>query len=192
MEVGMALHDVLYRFTSGSERARKLLTPIGLIVFLAVMCGFVWGGIRLDRALGFGRFLPRGPGLAAGGALIVLGVFLSVWSILVFAVKRGTPVPFNPPRELVVKGPYVYARNPMLTGLFMQFFGLGLLLGSVSLTFLVTPAIVVASVVLLKAVEEPELEQRLGEAYVEYRRATPMFLPWLGRAVRDARRRNTR
>ena len=32
----------------------------------------------------------------------------------------------------------------------------------------------------LKAVEEPELVKRLGQAYVEYRRRTPMFFPKIG------------
>ena len=62
-----------------------------------------------------------------------------------------------------MKGPYVRSRNPMMTGLFFMFFGLGFLLGSIG----------------LKRVEEPELERRLGAAYVEYRRKTPMFIPRL-------------
>jgi protein-S-isoprenylcysteine O-methyltransferase Ste14 len=31
----------------------------------------------------------------------------------------------NPPRELVVAGPYGWVRNPMLTGVFATLFGLG-------------------------------------------------------------------
>jgi protein-S-isoprenylcysteine O-methyltransferase Ste14 len=42
------------------------------------------------------------------------------------------------------------------------------------------PACIIASVVELKLVEEPELEKRLGAAYSEYRCRTPMFLPRLG------------
>jgi protein-S-isoprenylcysteine O-methyltransferase Ste14 len=177
----MALYDLLYKITTGPMSARRILTPVGLIVFLAALGVIVGGGVLIDRLVGFARLLPRGPGLAAAVPLIALGAFLSGWSILIFLGERGTPVPFNPPPELVAKGPYAYSRNPMSAGLFLQLFGLGLLIGSVGLTLIMTPAFVAASVIGLKLVEEPELERRLGTAYVEYRRRTPMFLPKLGR-----------
>jgi len=31
----------------------------------------------------------------------------------------------------------------------------------------------------LKAIEEPELEKRLGKKYLEYKKKMPMFIPWL-------------
>jgi protein-S-isoprenylcysteine O-methyltransferase Ste14 len=31
----------------------------------------------------------------------------------------------------------------------------------------------------LKAIEEPELEKRLGKDYVEYKKRVPMFFPWM-------------
>lgn len=157
--------------------AKRILTPIGLCIFLVVMLALIWGGILIDRLLGVGRFLSWEPGLAVGLPLVAIGVFLSGWSILIFVGEKGTPVPFNPPPGLVVKGPYAYSRNPMMAGLFFQFFGLGFLLGSIGLAFIVTPALIVASVIGLKRVEEPELERRLGAAYVEYKRTTPMFFP---------------
>jgi protein-S-isoprenylcysteine O-methyltransferase Ste14 len=36
----------------------------------------------------------------------------------------------------------------------------------------------------LKAIEEPELELRLGEVYREYRKRVPMFFPCLKFAMR--------
>jgi protein-S-isoprenylcysteine O-methyltransferase Ste14 len=176
----MALSDLLYKITTGPMSVRRILTPIGLLVFLAAMCAVIGAGVFLDRWLGLARFLPRAAGVGISIPLIAAGVFLSGWSIVVFLDERGTPVPFNPPRGLVAKGPYAYSRNPMTAGLFLQFFGVGFLLGSVGLTFIVTPAFIVASVIGLKVVEEPELVRRLGAPYVEYRRKTSMFLPRLG------------
>jgi protein-S-isoprenylcysteine O-methyltransferase Ste14 len=175
----MALYNLLYKVTTGPVSARRILTPVGLIVFLTVVGAIIFIGAGLDRWLGFARLLPERAGLFAGIPLIVLGAFLSGWSILVFLGERGTPVPFNPPPALVVKGPYRYSRNPMTAGLFLQLFGLGFVLGSIGLTLIVTPAFVIASILGLRLVEEPELERRLGAAYVEYRRRTPMFLPRL-------------
>jgi protein-S-isoprenylcysteine O-methyltransferase Ste14 len=86
-------------------------------------------------------------------------------------------VPFNPPPKVVKTGPYRYARNPMLTGVFVFLFGLGFGANSISLVFFFTPLFVLLNVWELKQIEEPELARRLGDEYVEYRSLTPMFLP---------------
>jgi protein-S-isoprenylcysteine O-methyltransferase Ste14 len=180
--------DVLYRITSGPLGTKRILTPIGLCVFFAVMLALIWAGVLIDRLLGVGRFIPVVPGLAVGIPIVAIGVFLSAWSILTFAGERGTPVPFSPPPRLVVKGPYACCRNPMTAGLFLQLFGLGFLLGSIGLAFIVTPALIIASVIGLKRVEEPELERRLGAPYADYRRSTPMFIPRAFSRLRPHRR----
>lgn len=38
---------------------------------------------------------------------------------------------------------------------------------------------ILLSVLELKAIEEPELEKRLGKEYLECKKGTPMFVPWL-------------
>ncbi len=106
-------------------------------------------------------------------------VGLTLWSVLRFTKMKGTSVPFNPPPKLVTAGPYAYVRNPMLTGVSVLLFGLGILLNSVSLAFIFTPLFILLNVLELKAVEEPELEKRLGKEYLEYRKRVPMFIPWL-------------
>ncbi len=65
----------------------------------------------------------------------------------------------------------------MVTGIFMQLFGLGIAWGSISLTFIFTPLVLFINVWELKNVEEPELVKRLGQDYVEYRKQVPMFFP---------------
>jgi protein-S-isoprenylcysteine O-methyltransferase Ste14 len=92
---------------------------------------------------------------------------------------KGTPVPVNPPPKLVNTGPYAYARNPMLTGIFFILFGIGFIVGSPSLLFVFAPIFVVCSVLEFKCIEEPELEKRLGETYREYKRKTPILIPKL-------------
>ena len=59
--------------------------------------------------------------------------------------------------------------------LFGQFFGIGIALGSLSLVFIFTPLFIAMNVWELKKVEEPELERRLGEAYVKYKKEVSMF-----------------
>ena len=78
---------------------------------------------------------------------------------------------------MVKTGPYLYVRNPMLTGVFLILFGVGFGVNSVSLVFFFTPLYVLINVWELKKIEEPELVKRLGDEYIEYRRHTPMFIP---------------
>ncbi len=103
------------------------------------------------------------------------------WSILHFIKVKGTPVPFNPPPKLVATGPYAYVRNPMLSGVFIFMFGLGILFRSISLVFIFTPLFILFNFLELKNIEEPELEKRLGRDYSKYKKIIPMFFPRLGR-----------
>jgi len=41
-----------------------------------------------------------------------------------------------------------------------------------------TPLYIIAHAIELKKVEEPELAQRFGASYVNYKREVPMFIPW--------------
>jgi protein-S-isoprenylcysteine O-methyltransferase Ste14 len=133
----------------------------------------------MDRSLGLPRLLPGAPGSVIGIAFLAAGLVLWGWCVAWFrrAGGGGTPVPFNPPHELVTVGPYAWVRNPMLTGVFSFIFGLGFLLNSVSMVFIWTPVFVVVNVIELKLVEEPELERRFGTSYREYKRRVPMFVP---------------
>ena len=65
----------------------------------------------------------------------------------------------------------------MLTGVFLLLFGLGFSFNSFSLVLFFTPLYVLINVWELKNIEEPELIERLGDEYAEYRRNTPMFIP---------------
>lgn len=90
-------------------------------------------------------------------------------------------MPFNPPPKLVTTGPYTYVRNPMITGFFILLAGIGLFLNSVSFLFILLPLLIFFAIWEIRVIEEPELEKRLGERYIEYKKNTPMFIPrWKG------------
>ncbi|UCF32055.1 MAG: isoprenylcysteine carboxylmethyltransferase family protein [bacterium] len=171
------LIDIIYRSATGSPRRRLLLTSIGPLFFFGLVALLVFASLRLDRLVGFPRFVRRPYDVAICSLLTGAGLLLMLWSVASFLRTRGTPVPFNPPPRLVDTGPYALCRNPMLTGLFLVLFGLGFYLGSTSLVFIFTPIFIVLNVWELKTVEEPELERRLGTEYVEYRKRVPMFYP---------------
>jgi protein-S-isoprenylcysteine O-methyltransferase Ste14 len=137
----------------------------------------VFGSLYMDGAFGFPMLLSGPSGILIGIILIAVGLIIWAWCVVWFTKAKGTPVPFNPPRELVTAGPYAWSRNPMLTGVFIFMFGVGFLLHSVSMVFVWTPVFVVFNVLELKLVEEPELERRFGESYIAYKRRVPMFVP---------------
>ena len=154
-----------------------MMTPLGLGAFTCVLLLVLYTALSLDRAAGFPELLPALPGLIVGIVLIAPGAFLCMWCIVRFLRARGTPVPFNPPRELVTTGLYGVSRNPMLTGLFACMFGVGFILSSLSIVFIFTPLFIILSIIELKLIEEPELERRFGSRYIEYKKRVPMFLP---------------
>ncbi|PKN62086.1 MAG: hypothetical protein CVU57_26300 [Deltaproteobacteria bacterium HGW-Deltaproteobacteria-15] len=170
--------NLIYKVATGSWKAKLVFAPIlgasyaGLIVVLFLLSRVVDRWLSLPKAFSY-------PGsFAIGFFLIAIGLALYCLSAAQFLRVRGTPVPFSPPPKLVTTGLYRFARNPMITGLFMQFFGIGIALGSLSLIFVFTPLFIAINVWELKKVEEPELERRLGEAYVKYKKEVPMFFPF--------------
>jgi protein-S-isoprenylcysteine O-methyltransferase Ste14 len=114
---------------------------------------------------------------AAGLVLLAAGLALFVASLRRFATEgRGTLAPWDPPRQLVVRGPYRYVRNPMISGVLLVILGEALVLRSRphlmwACTFFAINA------VYIPLLEEPDLEDRFGEFYREYRRHVPRLFP---------------
>ncbi len=179
MSLREKLIGIFYKAARSSRRMRTLLTPVGLLFFFSLITLFIVASFQVDKFLGLPKFLPTPVNIILSVFILAAGLLLMAWSVLHFIKVRGTPVPFNPPPRLVTTGPYAYARNPMLSGMFILFFGLGVLFRSISLVFIFTPLFILFNVLELKAIEEPELEKRLGKEYLEYKKRVPMFIPWL-------------
>lgn len=119
--------------------------------------------------------LPEGV-QAAGLALAVAGGGLWLWATTVLVARGdGTPLPLDPPRKLVVSGPYHRIRNPMHLGLVAFFAGEALLFRSV--VFLGFVALLALGAALWSRHEERELERRFEGAYRRYRDAVPGWIP---------------
>ena len=173
--------EILYNVATGSRKIRNFFTPVGALFYGLLIISFVVVALRVDRLLGLTAIFPRQLSIILSIPVFSLALFLIGWSVLNFIKVKGTPVPFNPPPQLVTTGPYTYVRNPMLTGVFALLFGFGVYFGSASLLVVFTPLFIFINVLELKAIEEPELLKRLGENYSEYRKRTPMFFPDFGK-----------
>lgn len=115
----------------------------------------------------------RLPGLVVA----ILGAALALWCIGAFAlVGRGTPAPFDAPREFVAVGPYGYVRNPMYLGAVAVIVGVGLMLRSPSAVAVSLFFVALAHLFVL-LYEEPTLEERFGESYLRYKSSVNRWLP---------------
>ena len=119
--------------------------------------------------------LPQVGGLC----LLTVGSLLFVASLRRFVTEgRGTLAPWDPPRQLVVRGPYRFVRNPMISGVVLILFGEGLLL--LSLPHLMWALMFVGiNSVYIPLLEEPALAERFGASYLEYCEHIPRLLPRL-------------
>jgi protein-S-isoprenylcysteine O-methyltransferase Ste14 len=171
--------NLIYKVATGSWKVRLVIAPIVGASYVGLIVVFVLLSRAVDRWLSLPKAFGYPVSLVIGFFLIAFGFSLFCLSVAHFLRVRGTPVPFSPPPKLVATGPYRFVRNPMLTGIFMQLFGIGIAVGSLSLIFIFTHLFIIINVWELKKVEEPELERRLGEAYVKYKKDVPMFFPFL-------------
>ena len=172
--------DILYNIATGSRNVRNFFTPIGAIFYGLLIFVFIVTALYVDRLAGLTSIFPNPLNIILSLPVFLFALFLIGWSVQNFLKAKGTPVPFNPPPRLVTTGPYAYTRNPMLTGVFFLLFGFGVLFGSVFLLIVFTPFFIFINFWELKLIEEPELEKRLGQEYIEYRNRTPMFFPGFG------------
>jgi protein-S-isoprenylcysteine O-methyltransferase Ste14 len=105
------------------------------VLFIAIT---VIGGLALDRiSVGFmSNFFDNTLLRAAGSVLIVMGAALEYWSVRTLQHQNTTIWPHRSASSLVVVGPYRYTRNPIYIAHFMFLLGLGLLLASPFITFM--------------------------------------------------------
>jgi protein-S-isoprenylcysteine O-methyltransferase Ste14 len=155
------------------------LTAIAVLPFTVTVLIPVWLARRNGIALAVGTTLPERAEQIAGLALLALGGVLFVASLQRFATEgRGTLAPWDPPRRLVVRGPYRFVRNPMISGVVLVLLGEALVLRS-------RPHLLWALIFLginavhIPLLEEPLLAARFGADYQKYRRNVPRLLPRL-------------
>lgn len=170
--------ELIYKIATGNWKIRLIIAPIVGILYLSLVGLFIFLSSLVDQLLQLPKIFGYMWALIIGSLVIMAGFILMCFSIFHFLKVRGTPVPFSPPPKLVTDGPYRYARNPMLTGIFIQLFGLSILVNSLALILIFTLLFIFINYWELKRVEEPELEKRLGQEYIDYKKRVPMFFPW--------------
>jgi len=154
-----------------------LFTMLVPVVVIALVPAFI---------IGIGRLVPPAPltslqYLGAGAFVIGVGVYLYCATDFLF-VGRGTPAPYAPPRELVIRGLYRYVRNPMYVGGLIALLGEALVYHTVRI---VAYELVVFAMWhwFVVTYEEPALTRLFGETYVQY---CAMVARWVPRVIAAA------
>ncbi len=140
----------------------KLVAPPPAIFAVAIIVGAI-----VNRAYGFGG---GGGGVWSfgGGAVIVLGVALSFWSIQQYRRANTSPDPKHRAEALVTGGPYRYSRNPIYIATALMQVGFGIAVNMPGVVFAVIPALyILRKGVILR--EEAYLEELFGEEYKDYK-----------------------
>jgi protein-S-isoprenylcysteine O-methyltransferase Ste14 len=157
----------------------NIFVLVRAVTYAALFIGFVlvylpgrflsWSGIVAPVTTG----VPQ----VAGMSMIAIGTAIALWCVFTFVfVGKGTPAPFDPPRKLVVRGPYRFVRSPRYIGAGMTLAGAALYYESLSiliytgLFFLMTHMFVVLY-------EEPTLRRTFGSDYEAYFRRVRRWLP---------------
>jgi protein-S-isoprenylcysteine O-methyltransferase Ste14 len=151
---------------------------IGLFLVFLPARVISWTGVARPSALG--------PVEVGGVAIAVAGGLLALWCIVAFAfVGRGTPAVFDPPRRLVVSGPYRFVRNPMYLGAIMPLFGAAIVYHSLALLGY-TIVFGAATHLFVVWYEEPKLRCVFGADYDAYLARVPRWLPARGARSRGS------
>jgi len=146
---------------------------VALVLVLVPARVLQWSGVRAPSAFGAAQL--------TGLAIAFAGGAMTVWCVLAFAfVGRGTPAPFDPPRRLVVRGPYRFVRNAMYVAAATALASAALYYQSLSLLAYVA-VFMLATHLFVVWYEEPTLSRMFGDDYAAYRARVRRWLPsWPG------------
>jgi protein-S-isoprenylcysteine O-methyltransferase Ste14 len=145
------------------------------VLFTLVVPGTI--AVYVPWLLVAGRPIASGIALALAIALFSLGAATYAWCVWDFAAfGRGTPLPIDAPKRLVVRGLYRYTRNPMYVGVLAVVLAWAVLFGSPAL---LAYAIALGGAFHLFVVlyEERRLDALFGVEYARYRAEVGRWLP---------------
>lgn len=139
---------------------------------------FIYPGYtRLDAVLGLGTLPGKVPVLVLGIILFLIGMYYgSASSRLLAKIGRGA-MAFKFSKSVVVSGVYDQLRNPMALGYYLMLLGVGLMAHSSYFFFFNLFIVIPSHIFYIKYFEEFEVELRLGESYIEYKKQTPFLIP---------------
>lgn len=158
---------------------KNFLRHLSSLIAPVLMCLIIPYLIVRSESQSFARspVNPSGPLAVAGAVLALAGLALAVLTIRMFIrISQGTIMPWDPSRKLITSSLYSYVRNPMILSILILQTGEALLFASKGIAILAALFFVINTVYFIFS-EEPGLEKRFGQEYVEYKRNVPRWIP---------------
>ena len=146
----------------------------GTIILLATLIAGPWLALQFEAS--FPR-LDLGPFRYAGIALIMLGAPLTIYcTAVLFIPGKSRPAPYVAGGTFTIAGPYLYVRNPFMLGVILTLWGEAVLMSN---TVMFAYAAIFSWCIHFWVVffEEPALQERLGDDYLDYKKAVPRWFP---------------
>jgi protein-S-isoprenylcysteine O-methyltransferase Ste14 len=150
---------------------------------LVVMSLVVGGGVIVACVLAAVWTSAAIPGLRpqvtlAGYVVIVLGAALRWWAIFILGRYFTFEVAVRSTQSVVQSGPYRFVRHPSYTAILIMLLGVGMALANwASLVTLLATGLI--GLLYRVRVEERALVEALGQPYIDYRRHTKRFIPFM-------------
>lgn len=178
--VGLSFEKTMFREaaeTSTNWILFKTSTQI-VVVWSVILVVFPYLITIVEDKLGIVRLqFPFQRPLSA--VLFVAISSLGVWGAVVMSrVGKGTPLPLDHAKHLVVRGPYAFVRNPMAVSGVGQGLAAALFLGSPLVALYALMGSLVWQLI-FRPLEEDDLDQRFGYDYLKYFENVKCWIPRL-------------
>ncbi len=174
------IHAILFALGFGLIPLLSAVTP-GILQALDITTRSTW--LIASSAIARERLLTFSTATIVVLILAIVFMALAAWLRVWGAAYIGASVVKSPimhadgpgSRAMLADGPYRHTRNPLYLGTLLHTFGLAILMPPVGAAF--TIALIWIFQVRLALAEEPFLNARYGQPYIDYMRAVPRFLP---------------
>ena len=133
--------------------------------------GILWQGKFWEQTLPVWRLAP-------GVCFLVLASVLSWTATRALGRQWRIDAGLSSDHELVTAGPYSIVRHPIYTSMLCMILGMGFLIAPLPL-FAAAIVFFMAGTEVRVRVEERLLASHFGEAFQEYRRRVPAYIPFL-------------
>jgi protein-S-isoprenylcysteine O-methyltransferase Ste14 len=179
LEAGLRVRDrITRRGSTGRDGATRRTIMLMIVpAILATAASYLVPAHRPLRRPGAGSGSVPWP-VAAGLAVMWLGLIVRTWAIVVLGRSFRTTVEIDADQPVVERGPYRWVRHPAYTGVLLLAAGYGLAMGS-WLSLLITVTVPAVAMLRRIGVEETALVETLGRPYEIYRTHTKLLVPGL-------------
>ena len=176
--VGLSFEKAMFRQaaeTSTNWIILKTLSQI-VVVWSIILVVFPYLITIVEGKLGIAQFhFPLQKPIAI--VLFIAISSLGVWgSVVMSKIGRGTPLPLDHAKHLVVLGPYAFVRNPMAVSGIGQGLAVALFLGSPLVALYALTGSLIWQLI-FRPLEEDDMAERFGEPYEEYKSAVRCWIP---------------